>query len=162
MPKSHQPQRGGPNFEPACRLPYIRLNTQTPCPPRGAVPVHQGRGERFFHPARPVRFLSWMRLPQQCRATEYSKCHELSERFSTRATHTMCCPANLGNILARGGVCRDAARALCSARQKSLRTELETRLLPALSVNLLTFPSVRVNAPSWCAVLAENVASPVC
>jgi len=49
------------------KLTYIRLNTQTPCPPRGAVPVNQGRGERFFHPARPVRFRSWMRLPQLCR-----------------------------------------------------------------------------------------------
>ena len=43
---------------------------------------------------------------------------------------------NLGNILARGGDCRERARAIVSARQKPLRTELETRPLPALSQRL--------------------------
>jgi hypothetical protein len=31
------------------KLTYIRLNTQTPCPPRGAVPVNSGRTWEFFH-----------------------------------------------------------------------------------------------------------------
>src|SRR5207245_67526 len=31
------------------KLTCLRLNTQTPCPPRGAVPVNQGRCRRFFH-----------------------------------------------------------------------------------------------------------------
>lgn len=31
------------------KLAYFKLNTQTPCPPRGAVPVNQGRTwENFF------------------------------------------------------------------------------------------------------------------
>jgi len=31
------------------KLAYIKLNSQTPCPPRGAVPVNQGCFGRFFH-----------------------------------------------------------------------------------------------------------------
>ena len=30
-------------FSSEAKLAYIRLNIQTPCPPRGAVPVNQGR-----------------------------------------------------------------------------------------------------------------------
>ena len=30
-------------YEPSESLTYIRLNIQTPCPPRGAVPVHPVR-----------------------------------------------------------------------------------------------------------------------
>jgi hypothetical protein len=30
------------------KLAYVRLNIQTPCPPRGAVPVNQGRLRRYF------------------------------------------------------------------------------------------------------------------
>jgi hypothetical protein len=36
------------------KITYITLNTQTPCPPRGAVPVNQGPRGRFFHSQRPV------------------------------------------------------------------------------------------------------------
>jgi len=50
------------------KLTYVRLNTQTPCPPRGAVPVHQGCCRRLFHSQHPDRLRSWMRLPQLCRA----------------------------------------------------------------------------------------------
>ena len=35
------------------KLAYIRLNSQTPCPPRGAVPVNQGCCGRLFHSATP-------------------------------------------------------------------------------------------------------------
>ena len=31
------------------KVTYIRLNTQTPCPPRGTVPVNQGRDWEIFH-----------------------------------------------------------------------------------------------------------------
>ena len=31
------------------KIAYIRLNIQTPCPPRGAVPVNQGRAWKLFH-----------------------------------------------------------------------------------------------------------------
>ena len=55
------------------KITYVRLNTQTPCPPRGAVPVNQGRGGRFFHSARPDRLRSWMRLAQLCQPR---LCHE--------------------------------------------------------------------------------------
>jgi len=53
------------------KIAYILLNTQTPCSPRGAVPVNQGRCSRLFHYERPDRFRSWMRLPQLCQAAEY-------------------------------------------------------------------------------------------
>jgi hypothetical protein len=35
------------------KLTYVTLNIQTPCPPRGAVPVNQGRRGRLFHSQRP-------------------------------------------------------------------------------------------------------------
>lgn len=36
------------------KLTYVRLNSQTPCPPRGAVPVNQGRGfASMFHLSTP-------------------------------------------------------------------------------------------------------------
>src|SRR6266567_2983895 len=38
------------------KLAYVRLNSQTPCPPRGAVPVNQGCSRRLFHSRHPVRF----------------------------------------------------------------------------------------------------------
>jgi hypothetical protein len=44
------------------KLAYISLNIQTPCPPRGAVPVNQGCRGRLFHSRHPDRFRSWMRL----------------------------------------------------------------------------------------------------
>src|SRR5881397_3618053 len=53
------------------KLTYVRLNTQTPCPPRGAVPVNQGRSRRLFHSLRPDRLRSWMRLAQLCWRTGY-------------------------------------------------------------------------------------------
>ena len=34
--------------EPSERTAYIKLNRQTPCPPRGAVPVNQGCRLSFF------------------------------------------------------------------------------------------------------------------
>jgi hypothetical protein len=45
------------------KLTYIKLNIQTPCPPRGAVPVNtrQDMGS-FFVLFLPVRLRSWMRL----------------------------------------------------------------------------------------------------
>ena len=46
------------------KITYIRLN-QTPCAPRGAVPVKRYR--RLFHFRRPDRFRSWLRLPWLCR-----------------------------------------------------------------------------------------------
>jgi hypothetical protein len=46
------------------KLTYIKLNTQTPCPPRGAVRSTRGRGDRFLHPARPV-----LRCPQLITST---------------------------------------------------------------------------------------------
>src|SRR5881628_1263283 len=52
------------------KLTYVRLNTQTPCPPRGAVPVNQGRSRRLFHSLRPDRLRSWMRLAPLCRWTD--------------------------------------------------------------------------------------------
>src|SRR6266852_1546809 len=46
------------------KLAYIILNIQTPCPPRGAVPVNQRCRRRLFHSRHPVRSRSWMRLSQ--------------------------------------------------------------------------------------------------
>ncbi len=37
------------------KLAYIKLTTQTPCPPRGAVPVNSGRSWEFFTLCLPVR-----------------------------------------------------------------------------------------------------------
>jgi hypothetical protein len=37
------------------KIAYIRLNTQTPCPPRGAVPVNRGCCGRLFHSQHPHR-----------------------------------------------------------------------------------------------------------
>jgi hypothetical protein len=39
---------GYERFSGEAKLTYVRLNTQTPCPPRGAVPVDQGCGREFF------------------------------------------------------------------------------------------------------------------
>src|ERR1041385_1359550 len=37
-------------FQIEAKIAYISLNTQTPCPPRGAVPVNQRRGfASLFH-----------------------------------------------------------------------------------------------------------------
>src|SRR5439155_4605909 len=44
------------------KLAYFKLNIQTPCPPRGAVPVNQGCNRSLFHCKHPDRFRSWMRL----------------------------------------------------------------------------------------------------
>ena len=49
------------------KLAYIRLNRQTPCPPRGAVPVNQGCCRRLFHSQQPDRLRSWRRPSQLCR-----------------------------------------------------------------------------------------------
>src|SRR6266567_7205083 len=48
------------------KLAYVRLNSQTPCPPRGAVPVNQGCCRRLFHSRHPDRLRSWLRPPQLC------------------------------------------------------------------------------------------------
>src|SRR5882724_9712736 len=48
------------------KMTYVRLNSQTPCPPRGAVPVNQGCCGRLFHSQHPDRFRSWLRPPQLC------------------------------------------------------------------------------------------------
>jgi hypothetical protein len=48
------------------KLAYIKLNSQTPCPPRGAVPVNQGYCGKFFHSQYPLRFRSWLRPPKLC------------------------------------------------------------------------------------------------
>jgi hypothetical protein len=40
---------------PGEKAAYIKLNTQTPCPPRGAVPVNSGRLGSFFTRFLPVR-----------------------------------------------------------------------------------------------------------
>jgi hypothetical protein len=49
------------------KLAYVRrLNTPTPCLPRSAVPISQGRCRRLFHSQRPDRLRSGMRLPPLC------------------------------------------------------------------------------------------------
>jgi hypothetical protein len=59
--------------EPSEISAYIRLNIQTPCPPRGAVPVNQGRTwESFSILSVPVRFRSWMRPSQLCKQKIFS------------------------------------------------------------------------------------------
>ena len=58
-----------------------QTHTQTPCPPRSAVPVNQGRGSGVLHSARPVRFRSWMRLSRLF-ATEL--CHSVLARQRTQ------------------------------------------------------------------------------
>ena len=55
------------------KLTYVRLNTQTACPPRTAVPVSTRAWLGVFHSARPDRFRSWMRLPQLCRSGLFPK-----------------------------------------------------------------------------------------
>jgi hypothetical protein len=45
------------------KLTYIKLNRQTPCPPRSAVPVNQAVCGRLFHSQPAVRFRSWRRIP---------------------------------------------------------------------------------------------------
>ncbi len=42
----------------------------------------QGRGGRFLHPARPVRFRSWMRLSQLCRKAVWPAADEGESRIS--------------------------------------------------------------------------------
>ena len=53
------------------KLAYIRLNRQTPCPPRGAVPVYQACCGRFFHSQHAVRIRSWRRPFRLCRSIDY-------------------------------------------------------------------------------------------
>lgn len=43
------------------KFTYIRLNSQTACPPRTAVPVNQGGCGRLFHSQQPDRLRSWLR-----------------------------------------------------------------------------------------------------
>jgi hypothetical protein len=71
------------------KLPYIRLNRQTPCPPRGAarraaavlrrlIPVNQGCFRRLFHSQHPDRFRSWLRPPQLCQTKDLSNSEDRS------------------------------------------------------------------------------------
>ena len=53
------------------KLTYIRLNRQTPCPPRGAVPVYHTCCGRFFHSQHAVRIRSWRRPFRLCRSIDY-------------------------------------------------------------------------------------------
>jgi pectin methylesterase-like acyl-CoA thioesterase len=46
------------------KLGYVKLNIQTPCPPRSAVPVNQGRTwEAFALCSFRIELRSWMRPP---------------------------------------------------------------------------------------------------
>jgi hypothetical protein len=58
------------------KLTYMRLNTQTPCPPCDAVPVNRGRYRRLFHSQRPDRFRSWMRVFSLCRPDRSARAPE--------------------------------------------------------------------------------------
>jgi RHS repeat-associated protein len=62
------------------KLTYVRLNRQTPCPPRGAacravavlrrlIPVNQECCRRLFHSQHPDRFRSWLRPSQLCQSS---------------------------------------------------------------------------------------------
>jgi len=50
------------------KLAYIKLNSQTACPRRAAVPVNQGCRGRFIHSQHPDRLRSWLRPFQLCPA----------------------------------------------------------------------------------------------
>jgi len=69
-------------------LAYIRLNIQTPCPPRGAVPVNQGCCRRLFHSQHPDRLRSWMRLPGSVnqRMSSWQKSGNGNQKFAITLT----------------------------------------------------------------------------
>ena len=69
--------------ENEAKLTYIRLNSQTPCPPRGAVPVNQGCCRRLFHSQHPDRLRLWLRLSQLCRPRLFQKFCRRSTAFSS-------------------------------------------------------------------------------
>jgi len=54
------------------KLANIKLNRQTPCPPRSAVPVNTRMWLEVFHFAHPVRFRSWRRPFQLCGRQNFS------------------------------------------------------------------------------------------
>ena len=56
------------------KLTYVKLNRQTPCPPRGAVPVNTRMWLEVFHFAHPVRFRSWRRPFQLCARQNFNNC----------------------------------------------------------------------------------------
>jgi len=62
------------------KLTYIRLNCQTPCPPRGAVPVNQGCSRRLFHSQHPDRLRSWLRPFQLCQTKDLANSEDCSSR----------------------------------------------------------------------------------
>ncbi|HEU0038726.1 MAG TPA: hypothetical protein VFR76_05590, partial [Verrucomicrobiae bacterium] len=68
------------------KLTYIKLNIQTPCPPRSAVPVNQGCCGRLFHSQHLDRLRSWMRLAQLCRGKLSSPAPAPQEKFFALAT----------------------------------------------------------------------------
>ncbi len=60
------------------KLTCVILNSQTPCPPRGAVPVYQACCRRPFHSQHADRLRSWLRPSQRCRARLSQLCSALS------------------------------------------------------------------------------------
>ena len=62
------------------QIAYIRLNSQTPCPPRGAVPVNQGCSRRLFHSQHPDRLRSWLRPSQLCQTKDFANSEDCSSQ----------------------------------------------------------------------------------
>ncbi len=60
------------------KLTYVKLNSQTPCPPRGAVLVNQAWRRRLFHSQHPDRPRSWLRPSQLYRARLFQRRSALS------------------------------------------------------------------------------------
>jgi hypothetical protein len=52
------------------KLTCVKLNRQTPCPPRGAVPANHGNCRRLFHSQHPDRFRSWRRPSRLCQTKD--------------------------------------------------------------------------------------------
>ena len=69
------------------KLAYITLNTQTPCPPRGAVPVNTRAWFGVLHSARPVRFRSWLRLPGYVKRRIHNSMRSVNRGIYTQRTH---------------------------------------------------------------------------
>ena len=60
------------------KFTYIILNSQTPCPPRGAVPVNQRCCGRLFHSQHRDRLRSWLRQSQLCQTPLFQRRSALS------------------------------------------------------------------------------------
>lgn len=62
------------------KFAYLKLNSQTACPPRTAVPVNQAMFLEILHSQHPVRLRSWLRPIQLCPPKGSNKLAPLSKQ----------------------------------------------------------------------------------